>query len=86
MLEYPAQPGGPAFRIPGPTDGVMREANAQNSPGNPVCDGVTTEVEQDPSREHGGDGGRGRAYRPRGRQGQTRRCKPGNLQRISGKD
>jgi hypothetical protein len=86
MLEQPPQTGGPAFRIPGSADRVVSEANAEDSSGNPVSDGMATKIEEDPSRDHGDDGCCGRVCRPSRTQGQACGCEPANLHRIPSKN
>lgn len=60
MLERPTHASGVAFRIGGSSDGVEREANAEQAPDCPVRDTVAEEIEEEPSGNHhySGDGGR----------------------------
>lgn len=59
MFEQPPEIGGPAFRIPGSPDRVESEADAWDSFGAPVSNSMTIEIEEEPSRDHGEDCGRG---------------------------
>jgi hypothetical protein len=86
MFEQPPETGGPAFRIPGSPDRVESETDAKDSPGEPVSNSMATEIEENPSHDHGYDCGRGRVCRSRRDQSQTCGYNPGNLHRISGTD
>jgi hypothetical protein len=44
MLEQPAESARIAFRIAGASDGVIREANAEDAPEQPVGDGMAAEI------------------------------------------
>lgn len=57
MLEQPAEHGRIAGGIAGASDGIEREANAKKSPDSPMRDAVAEEVEEEPSCDHGGNGG-----------------------------
>ncbi len=73
MFEQPAESSGPAFWISGPADCVESEANAKNSSDHPVGDGMTAEVEENPSRDHGNNGTYGRAPLIAPQRGQDKR-------------
>jgi len=57
MLKYPAHSSGIAFRIAGASDGIESEVNAEKSADGPVRDSVAEEVEENPGRDHGDNGG-----------------------------
>jgi hypothetical protein len=59
MFEQPPETGGPAFWIPGSPDRVESEADAKDSSGATVSNSMATEIEEEPSHDHGEDCGRG---------------------------
>jgi len=60
MFEQPTQAGWIAFGIPGSSDGVGGETNAEKTPDGPVRNTVAAEIKEKPSGDHhhcGKDGG-----------------------------
>lgn len=86
MLKQPSDARGPSFGIPSPANGVVSKANAKDSTDEVVSDGMATQIEENPSHDHGSDGEHGWVEETCRPEEETRGEEAGNLHRTAEKD